>query len=48
MAHRHDVDIVDMVICYRKDADIFYNNPKGEKVPILELSYELEKSNKEP
>jgi len=37
--HRHNVDDVDMIICYEKDIDIFYDNPKGEKVPILELNY---------
>lgn len=41
--HRHDVDYTDMIICYEKDMDIFYDNPKGEKVPILELNYKSEK-----
>lgn len=37
--HRHDIDMVDMIICYKKDMDIFCDHPKGEKLPILELNY---------
>ncbi len=39
ISHRHPIDTVDMIICYKKDKDIYYNIPKGEKIPILELSH---------
>lgn len=36
--HKHPIDLVDMIICYRKDKDVYYNIFDDKKVPILELS----------
>lgn len=39
LLHKHPVDLVDMIICYRKDKDIYYNIPEGHNVQILELNH---------
>ena len=40
IVHKHSVDLVDMIICHKKNKDIYYHDQEDIKVPILELRNE--------